>query len=246
MLAKIEMNGNVGENFTSALLGKEFWLLKRSVDVDGADFMVQVPAEDIKNLRERHKKIEVFGVVQSKFFEGKNKVDIQKEYVLDEGQPRPEFFAILHTVDENGSFSHYFFTAKQITQVFNLEPHGKNFRFQLTNQREYLEYRNLHPQKIYQQIREGILNTQADRNLRFIKKVYIVEKQIIHRANGQRTYETGSDQYILSEKEGIISKVNKATGTSSVVSVISGNLDGHQFDPDTETVFVDSVSLRSR
>ena len=133
MLGKTESNGSVGENLTCALLGKEFWVLKRSADVDGADFMIQIPAENITELRERHKRIEVFGVVQSKFFERKNKVDIQKEYVLDENQPRTEFFAMLHTVNENGNFNNYFFSANQITQEFYLEPNGKYYRFILTS-----------------------------------------------------------------------------------------------------------------
>jgi hypothetical protein len=73
-------------------------VLKRQVDVDGADFLVQIPADTLAELWSRQKRLQVLGVVQAKYFENSNQVRILKEYVEDDSGPRPEFFALLHTI----------------------------------------------------------------------------------------------------------------------------------------------------
>jgi hypothetical protein len=61
-LAKQQENREKGETRTQAILTNAFWVLKRNVDIDGADFLIQIPAESIEELRERHKRIEILGV----------------------------------------------------------------------------------------------------------------------------------------------------------------------------------------
>lgn len=55
-LAKREENGNLGEALAVAVLLKRFWVLDRSVDVDGADYLVQKRHDSLKKLRQNTKK----------------------------------------------------------------------------------------------------------------------------------------------------------------------------------------------
>ena len=54
---KREENGKKGEARTEAFLLDSFWTMKRSVDVDGADFLVQEQTNTLEELRERVKKL---------------------------------------------------------------------------------------------------------------------------------------------------------------------------------------------
>lgn len=56
-MAKQDESREKGEGRTRSLLVDKFWVLKRSVDVDGVDHLVQMPAKDIKELRARHQHI---------------------------------------------------------------------------------------------------------------------------------------------------------------------------------------------
>ncbi len=75
---KRQENGIKGEDRSRALLGDHFWLLSRSVDVDGVDLIVQEKVATKRELVERHQSFENFGYVQAKFFEGNNEVLIYK------------------------------------------------------------------------------------------------------------------------------------------------------------------------
>lgn len=104
-------NAYKGEMRTQALLADGFWVLRRSVDIDGVDFLVQARAESREELRQRHATMENYGFVQAKFFESRNQVRIPRVYVESHRGVRTDFFAILHTDDANGDPTHYFSTA---------------------------------------------------------------------------------------------------------------------------------------
>ncbi|HCC6092215.1 TPA: hypothetical protein M5903_002929, partial [Citrobacter freundii] len=86
-LAKREENGKKGESLTQSILLSRFWVLLRSTDVDGADFLVQRRSNSLEALRQRAHGIDIFGIIQSKYFENSNRVKVQKAYVLDDGIP---------------------------------------------------------------------------------------------------------------------------------------------------------------
>ena len=62
---KAMQNGSIGEARSKAFLIDRFWLLERSVDIDGADFIIQRRLTK-KNLLD--KEAPRLGVVQAKFF----------------------------------------------------------------------------------------------------------------------------------------------------------------------------------
>lgn len=87
---KAMQNGSIGEARTKAFLLDRFWVLERSVDIEGADFIIQRRLTQ-HNLLDRQ--APRLGVVQAKFFGSTSTAHhIHKEYVLDEkGAPRDEF-----------------------------------------------------------------------------------------------------------------------------------------------------------
>ena len=172
MLAKQEHNGGKGEARTCSILINEFWILERNVDVEGADFLVQVPALSQEELVKRRNRIQSLGIIQAKYFEGKNQVRISREYVLEAGSPFSEFFAILHTDDEEGGHHHYFFDAKDIVNNLYESSCGKYFCFSFTKNRDYKEFRDIPEKTILSRIRTAVLLAECDRNQRLVKQLY--------------------------------------------------------------------------
>ncbi len=171
MLAKQDKNRAKGEVRTEAILLDEFWVIRRSVDVEAADFLVQLPSDSIEELRIKRDKIQILGIVQAKYFEGKNQVRIEKKYVLDNGQPLTEFFAILHTDDINGENQHYFFSAQDIVNEFYLDSNNEYYCFSLTNERDYGAFKNVKNKEILDTIRAAILQAEYSKNQKFINKL---------------------------------------------------------------------------
>jgi len=237
-LAKQESNGKKGERRTEAILLDKFWVLKRSVDIEGADFLVQIPSDSLEELLDAKKKIQVFGIIQAKFFEGNNQVKILKKYVEnDNGNPRTEFFAFLHTDDEEGENVHYFFTAKDIQDEFYLNKKKTHYCFKLTVNRKYEKYRNLPKRNILNKIEMGILETEKIRNKEFIK-IYIKETQNIKYIRDKCiVYEDVDYIHTIKEENGIVTttKKSKVTGAEAIVGQELGNLDNIDYDPSTGT-----------
>ena len=98
-------HGVLGEARTRALLAERFWILERSVDVEGADFLIQRRLTAKTWLDREAPRL---GVVQSKFVHNdKTEVLIKSEYVMSpEAQPYEEFFLLVHTGKEDHSKLH--------------------------------------------------------------------------------------------------------------------------------------------
>lgn len=97
---KSMQNGSIGEARTKAFLIDRFWILERSVDVDGADFIIQAKPSKDEMLSEMPSK---YGRVQAKFVQdGKTSIKVRREYVVDsDASARDDFFLFVHTGDEN-------------------------------------------------------------------------------------------------------------------------------------------------
>lgn len=191
---KQQENGNKGEIRTQNILLKKLWVLKRSVDVEGADFLVQLPADSIEELRDRY--IEAFGLVQAKFFEGKNQVRISRTYVEERGKPRPSFFAILHTDTLDGEPVSYFFTAAQIASFFKLSRCKECYIFRLTNTRDYSQFRNVSENNIFSKIIEGVRHSSAEKGSAVLNSFYRVNE-------ASREFQSDSFVYMLRNIEGV-------------------------------------------
>lgn len=111
-------NGTVGESRTKSFLIDRFWILERSADIDGADFIIQ---RKLKGQSILDHKPPRFGIVQSKFSQNKKTRHIlKKEYVLDKkGKPFMEFFLLINVGFED-SQEMYLLSANDIFENFKI------------------------------------------------------------------------------------------------------------------------------
>lgn len=79
---KAMQNGTIAEARSRAFLLDRFWVLERSVDIDGADFIIQRRITN-KNILDRE--APRLGVVQVKFFGTSNTTHyVHKQYVVND------------------------------------------------------------------------------------------------------------------------------------------------------------------
>ncbi|MFA7404856.1 MAG: hypothetical protein WC007_12735 [Pelobacteraceae bacterium] len=115
-------NGAIGEARSKAFLMDRFWILERSVDIDGADFIIQRKITAANLLDPKPPR---FGVVQVKFFSDITTTQyIHKEYLLDKSDtPRNEFFLVCHTGFENNA-DMYVLSATEVIEAFDIAKDG--------------------------------------------------------------------------------------------------------------------------
>lgn len=172
LLVKQQTNGRVGEVRTEAILARQFWIFTRSVDVDGADLIIEMPANTREALRKRRTEPAFRGVVQAKYFEGTNAVKVKKEYVLEnDGSARKDFFLFVHTDEEQGDDQipvDYFFEAADIVEHLPLSKNAKGpfYEFRLSQNRRYEPFKN---------IRRKVIVNRIARTLRIAQKLYLSE-----------------------------------------------------------------------
>lgn len=122
-------NGTIGEARAKAFLLDRFWILERSVDIDGADFIIQRRITK-NNILDRNPPR--FGIVQVKFFDSEKTTHyIPEKYILDnKKEPRDEFFLLCFTGGEDDS-KMFFLTAKMIKDDFTLSEINDTNKFRL-------------------------------------------------------------------------------------------------------------------
>ena len=116
-------NGSIGEARTKAFLIDRFWILERSVDKDGADFIIQRKITKQNILDEVPPR---FGIIQAKFSSNEKTYHyIDKNYILDEeGNSHKEFFLILNIGFENEQ-KMCLLSASDIYSFFKLNTNNK-------------------------------------------------------------------------------------------------------------------------
>jgi hypothetical protein len=87
-------HGAIGEARAKAFLLDRFWVLERSVDIHGADYLIQRQIRQGNFLDREPPRL---GIVQVKFIQDKDtSIYIDREYVLDSsGDPYDEFFVLV-------------------------------------------------------------------------------------------------------------------------------------------------------
>jgi hypothetical protein len=109
-------NGGLGEARAKAFLMDRFWVLERSVDIEGADYLVQRRLTSSNFLDRDPPRL---GIVQVKFIQdGKTSISLHKSYVCDEkGGAYNEFFLLVFTGSEDHEKC-YLLSAKQVIDIF--------------------------------------------------------------------------------------------------------------------------------
>src|SRR5438045_3430379 len=87
-------HGAIGESRARAFLLNRFWVLERSVDIQGADYLIQRRLTEANFLDQDPPRL---GIVQVKFIQdASTNISIKKHYVLDRrGIPHEEFFLLV-------------------------------------------------------------------------------------------------------------------------------------------------------
>jgi len=108
-------HGVLGEARARAFLLNRFWVLERSVDVYGADFLIQRRLSD-RNWGDRQR----LGVIQVKYVQdGATSLTIPGAYVVDDTEnPRGEFFLVVCTGGEDNERM-FLLSASQIVDTFS-------------------------------------------------------------------------------------------------------------------------------
>lgn len=111
-------NGALGEARAKAFLMDRFWILERSVDIEGADLIIQRRLTSQNLLDRTPPKL---GFVQVKFFQSdKTTQFIPVAYITDsEGKAREDFFLLLHTGYEEGNKT-FFLTTDMVIADFEI------------------------------------------------------------------------------------------------------------------------------
>lgn len=115
-------NGSLGEARARSFLLERFWVLERSIDKDGADYLIQRRLTEDNFLSREPPRL---GVVQVKFIQDEGTaVYLAPEYVCDkDGRAHTEFFLLLHTGSEDRQ-RQFLISAKQITEDFEISTLG--------------------------------------------------------------------------------------------------------------------------
>lgn len=115
-------NGALGEARARALLMERFWVLERSVDVEGADYLIQRRLTGRNFLDREPPRL---GVVQVKFIQDEaTSISLPKAYVCDaKGNAYTEFFLLIFSGREDRQKS-FLFSAQDITRDFTEKSHG--------------------------------------------------------------------------------------------------------------------------
>ncbi|WP_404357193.1 hypothetical protein [Methylotuvimicrobium sp. KM1] len=122
-------NGAIGEARAKAFLLDRFWVLERSVDIDGADFIIQRRLTGRNILDKRAPRL---GVVQVKFY-GTPKTThyVHKDYVVGgDGKPRAEFFLLCFSGNEENPMA-YILTAQDVSESFHLVESDGNYKYRI-------------------------------------------------------------------------------------------------------------------
>ena len=116
-------NGGLGEARARAFLMERFWVLERSVDVEGADYLIQRRLTATNFLDHDPPRL---GVVQVKFIQdGKTYIRVHKAYAVDgRGSPYNEFFLIVFTGREDEERSFLLSSADMIREFDEIDDGG--------------------------------------------------------------------------------------------------------------------------
>lgn len=109
-------NGGLGEARAKAFLLERFWVLERSVDIQGADYLIQ---RKITSQNFMDKEPPKLGVVQVKYIQDSNTyISINKNYVFNNsGETYGEFFLLVFSGQEDEARS-FLMTSKDIADNF--------------------------------------------------------------------------------------------------------------------------------
>lgn len=206
-------NGVHGEDITRSILSRRFWCLERPVDIEGADFLVQLRVDTIEALPSRKSDIFVLGIVQSKFFQEGTTLKIKKEYVQDsEGEPIKQFFLMCHTNDDQENTHTYFFTSNDIKNSLPLDTQKDTYNFYVGATDPYIKYKDRPNKDVLDIITAGIMEAKEQKNNVYVSRLFF------HHIEASRNYGV-RHFYLLRNVEnvGVVFRQNAVSGVAELL-----------------------------
>jgi len=165
---KAMQNGSIGEARAKAFLLDRFWVLERSVDIEGADFIIQRRLTG-RNLLDRE--APRLGVVQVKYF-GTSSTQhfVHREYAIDEqNNSRDEFFVLCFLGNEESPRS-FLIQAKDLVEQFPQTAKDNNEGFSISYQQVSSDNRFeiINPKFALDRIEKRLEFAEFTKNRRFI------------------------------------------------------------------------------
>ncbi|MFV1457179.1 hypothetical protein [Bacillus mycoides] len=177
-------SGIRGEARTYAMLVDHFWVLKRSVDVNGADFIIQRGL--INNDLNADLDYPRLGFVQAKYITDlSSTIKIDKTYVYEGDKPRNNFFLLIHTDIKDEDYSKFVdkitfsFDSNEIDKLIDLDlisikletkQDNNNEKTQVNNQ-PVKEVININLSKIINS-EEAEISSRGDSENKIIRKIH--------------------------------------------------------------------------
>lgn len=159
-------HGVLGEARVRAFLLERFWVHTRSVDIDGADFLIQarMPAERDPDARVR------LGRVQAKFIQDeRTPIAIPKGYVFDKlGLPTPLFFLVI-TTGSGRATQLFLLDGAQIAKHFvEVSPPPEKISIRMRTVQELRVFEVTDPQAALERMEQALRSVERDRYAAFL------------------------------------------------------------------------------
>ncbi|PEQ04963.1 hypothetical protein [Bacillus toyonensis] len=159
-------NGTIGEARTRELLIDRFWILDRSVDIDGADLIIQ--QRITRNLIDT--KPHRLGIIQAKYREKLTGIEIKQDYVQNEkGEPREGFFLFIHSGKEKNKKC-WFFSSLDLDDIREDIFDESNNIYVLSDAVNWDKFLVNDVTKVLDLIEEGLKSAEITLNNEFIEK----------------------------------------------------------------------------
>jgi hypothetical protein len=172
-------NGTLGESMCSTLLLQRFWVMKRSVDTDGGDFLIQIRDSSAKFTDMLPPRI---GTVQSKFSQDKKTTHyVNKDYVVDpSGEPLRGFFLVIHV--GAGDHPHrYILTASEISENLSVTIKEGNPYYLIGADAYVPRYKMASAEVALDKIEGDLLRRSDEDKRRFLQSVLIPDYDLKRR-----------------------------------------------------------------
>jgi len=162
-------NGTIAEARARAFLVDRFWVLERSADVEGADFIIQRRITQSSLLDKTPPRL---GFIQVKFFASEATTQyVHREYILDaDGNPRSEFFVMCHSGSEDSPRS-FLLSAHDVHSHFQCTDadHSKPYQFALPGKAVFnKQFEVIDRRQALDRIENALRNADFTKNRRFV------------------------------------------------------------------------------
>jgi hypothetical protein len=164
---KIMSNGELGEARVRALLIERFHVLTRSVDIDGADFLIQLSSSG----RFSDELAPRLGIIQARFAQDETTSHlVPVDYVIDAGHTISEFF-VLVTIGREDNVTNYLLSAADLANVRRTRREGKEFYSLTARERKPFVQKRI--SNMLDKIERALQQRTAEQNKKFYQTVTI-------------------------------------------------------------------------